>query len=72
MCVAVEQKMMSNDGGPRQIRMEEDGGTAQTDQNDRAEGLGAVGGGGEYTPQKGFGWTNGVVLHFLQRYGGWL
>ena len=45
MCVTVQQKMMSNDGGPRQIGMEEDGGTAQTEQNDRAEGLGAVGGG---------------------------
>lgn len=29
---------------------------------------GAPGGGGEYTIQAGFGWTNGVVLDLLQRY----
>ena len=27
------------------------------------------GGGGEYTVQSGFGWTNGIVLELLQRYG---
>ena len=26
------------------------------------------GGGGEYAPQRGFGWTNGVVLFFLDKY----
>ena len=26
------------------------------------------GGGGEYAPQRGFGWTNGVVLSFLEKY----
>ena len=31
---------------------------------------GERGGGGEYVPQVGFGWTNGVVLSLLQRYGG--
>lgn len=30
---------------------------------------GARGEGGEYLPQVGFGWTNGVVLHFLKTYG---
>lgn len=30
---------------------------------------GNPGGGGEYTVQDGFGWTNGVVLHLLQLYG---
>jgi alpha,alpha-trehalase len=29
---------------------------------------GGVSGGGEYTPQKGFGWTNGVVLDLLARW----
>ena len=29
---------------------------------------GQRGGGGEYTPQVGFGWTNGVVLWLLERY----
>ena len=29
---------------------------------------GERGGGGEYTPQIGFGWTNGVVLWLLDRY----
>ena len=29
---------------------------------------GERGGGGEYTPQVGFGWTNGVVLWLLERY----
>lgn len=28
---------------------------------------GQRGGGGEYVPQVGFGWTNGVVLWLLQR-----
>ena len=31
--------------------------------------LGVGGGGGEYTPQVGFGWTNGVALSLLARYG---
>lgn len=30
---------------------------------------GGHGGGGEYDIQKGFGWTNGVVLDLLNRYG---
>jgi alpha,alpha-trehalase len=30
--------------------------------------VGSGGGGGEYVPQVGFGWTNGVVLDWLQRY----
>ena len=30
---------------------------------------GVGGGGGEYTPQVGFGWTNGVALSLLGRYG---
>ena len=29
---------------------------------------GIPGGGGEYVPQSGFGWTNGVTLHFLSLY----
>jgi alpha,alpha-trehalase len=29
---------------------------------------GARGEGGEYNPQVGFGWTNGVVLHLLNTY----
>lgn len=32
----------------------------------------AAGGGGEYTVQIGFGWTNGVVLWSAGRYGKWL
>jgi hypothetical protein len=31
--------------------------------------LGQRGGGGEYEVQSGFGWTNGVVLALLQKYG---
>jgi len=31
--------------------------------------LGESGGGGEYVPQEGFGWTNGVALAFLEKYG---
>ena len=31
---------------------------------------GKRGRGGEYTPQVGFGWTNGVVLWLLQHYAG--
>ncbi|KAK4794982.1 hypothetical protein SAY86_012976 [Trapa natans] len=30
---------------------------------------GDYGGGGEYVPQTGFGWTNGVVLAFLEEFG---
>jgi hypothetical protein len=30
---------------------------------------GVEGGGGEYDVQTGFGWTNGVMLYFLQNYG---
>jgi hypothetical protein len=31
--------------------------------------VGAPGGGGEYECAEGFGWTNGVALIFLERYG---
>ena len=34
-----------------------------------AEKMGQGGGGGEYVPQTGFGWTNGVVLVLLDQ--GW-
>ncbi|XP_052759357.1 uncharacterized protein LOC113519591 [Galleria mellonella] len=34
-----------------------------------AETPGRFGGGGEYTVQFGFGWSNGVVLEFLTKYG---
>jgi alpha,alpha-trehalase len=30
---------------------------------------GKEGGGGEYVPQEGFGWTNGTILSFILRYG---
>ncbi|CAI9093410.1 OLC1v1028908C1 [Oldenlandia corymbosa var. corymbosa] len=33
------------------------------------EKCGSYGGGGEYTPQTGFGWSNGVVLAFLEQFG---
>lgn len=33
------------------------------------EECGKIGGGGEYIPQTGFGWTNGVVLAFLEEFG---
>ena len=35
-----------------------------------ARTVGGVGGGGEYVPQIGFGWSNGVVLDLMMRYGG--
>lgn len=31
--------------------------------------LGGHGGGGEYNIQIGFGWTNGVIMDFLAKYG---
>jgi alpha,alpha-trehalase len=31
--------------------------------------LGCAGGGGEYEVVVGFGWTNGVILDFLKKYG---
>ncbi|KAJ6393473.1 hypothetical protein OIU77_022846 [Salix suchowensis] len=30
---------------------------------------GESGGGGEYIPQTGFGWSNGVLLAFLEEFG---
>ncbi|KAF4317525.1 hypothetical protein JM18_007139 [Phytophthora kernoviae] len=33
-----------------------------------AQQLGGVGNGGEYTPQFGFGWSNGVILTLLTKY----
>ncbi|XP_008799558.1 probable trehalase [Phoenix dactylifera] len=33
------------------------------------EACGKIGGGGEYKPQTGFGWSNGVVLAFLEEFG---
>jgi alpha,alpha-trehalase len=33
--------------------------------------FGAIGRGGEYAPQTGFGWSNAVALVFLSKYGGW-
>ncbi|KAM7345157.1 trehalase isoform 5-T9 [Cochliomyia hominivorax] len=35
-----------------------------------AEIFGGHGGGGEYGVQKGFGWTNGVIIELLNKYGG--
>jgi alpha,alpha-trehalase len=35
------------------------------------ERVGVAGGGGEYECASGFGWTNGVALVFLSRYGGY-
>lgn len=32
--------------------------------------IGYPGGGGEYTVQEGFGWTNGVTLWILNKFGG--
>ncbi|VVC44697.1 Hypothetical protein CINCED_3A004273 [Cinara cedri] len=31
--------------------------------------VGTTGGGGEYTPQTGFGWTNGIVFELFRRWG---
>lgn len=32
------------------------------------EQIGLPGGGGEYEVQEGFGWSNGVIMHFLNKY----
>jgi alpha,alpha-trehalase len=37
--------------------------------HEKYDASGRVGMGGEYEPQVGFGWTNGVCLHFLDIYG---
>lgn len=34
-----------------------------------ADELGVYGGGGEYVVQEGFGWTNGVVIKFIEWFG---
>lgn len=31
--------------------------------------VGLTGGGGEYAPQTGFGWTNGAITILMNRYG---
>ncbi|GJQ13204.1 hypothetical protein GpartN1_g4995.t1 [Galdieria partita] len=36
------------------------------------QSCGQSGGGGEYEPQIGFGWTNGVALYFLRHYAEWI
>ena len=36
----------------------------------RYRAAGAPGGGGEYAPQVGFGWSNGAALDLLKRFGG--
>jgi len=38
----------------------------------KADAPGVPGHGGEYVVQSGFGWTNGVILILLQKYGSWL
>jgi alpha,alpha-trehalase len=37
--------------------------------HEKYDASGKIGKGGEYEPQVGFGWTNGVCLHFLDIYG---
>ena len=34
-----------------------------------SELIGSAGQGGEYTVQEGFGWSNGVALYFINKYG---
>ena len=34
-----------------------------------AEAIGSAGGGGEYDVQTGFGWTNGVIIDFMVKFG---
>ena len=34
-----------------------------------AEAIGSAGGGGEYDVQTGFGWTNGVIIDFIVKFG---
>ena len=43
--------------------------TGQMHEKYNAKVPGARGEGGEYLPQLGFGWTNGVLLHLLSTYG---
>ncbi len=43
--------------------------TGQMHEKYNASVIGGVGAGGEYTPQVGFGWTNGAVLDLLHQHG---
>lgn len=43
--------------------------TGQMHEKYDVEACGKIGGGGEYTPQTGFGWSNGVVLALLEEFG---
>ena len=43
--------------------------TGEMHEKYNARFAGRVGDGGEYPPQIGFGWTNGVCLDFLARFG---
>ncbi|GAX83830.1 hypothetical protein CEUSTIGMA_g11254.t1 [Chlamydomonas eustigma] len=42
--------------------------TSQMHEKYNARAPGKIGGGGEYSPQVGFGWSNGVLLEFLRMY----
>ena len=53
------------------LRLDHDGGGEMHEKYDaRVAAAGAPGGGGEYAPQVGFGWSNGAALDLLKRYGG--
>ncbi|KAH9317208.1 hypothetical protein KI387_018977, partial [Taxus chinensis] len=43
--------------------------TGQMHEKYDIEACGKIGNGGEYTPQTGFGWSNGVVLALLEKFG---
>ncbi|GLJ55871.1 hypothetical protein SUGI_1199660 [Cryptomeria japonica] len=43
--------------------------TKQMHEKYDVEACGSIGNGGEYTPQTGFGWSNGVVLALLEKFG---
>ncbi|CAN6484843.1 unnamed protein product [Victoria cruziana] len=66
-----EAKVLAKDIALRWLRINYDGYRQSGKMHEKynVEECGTAGGGGEYSPQTGFGWSNGVVLAFLEEFG---
>ncbi|KAF3777237.1 putative trehalase [Nymphaea thermarum] len=66
-----EAKILAKDIALRWLRINYDGYKQSGKMHEKynVEECGTAGGGGEYSPQTGFGWSNGVVLAFLEEFG---
>ncbi|XP_031478061.1 probable trehalase [Nymphaea colorata] len=66
-----EAKTLAKDIALRWLQINYDGYKQSGKMHEKynVEECGTAGGGGEYSPQTGFGWSNGVVLAFLEEFG---